>query len=133
MSIIVYRQSKVKIIEILLPPVSVGITTNQNIEKFAEIAKNNPQLLPKVTLVTTSNGKLYAITHHDVILGCKKAGPNIISEIDCEIRDDCMNLADILVSHVREITTNEMFNPISIYETIDFLEENLQKSKKDIL
>ena len=133
LSTISYQQLKVKITEILSPPVIVGIITNQNVEKFAEIAKNKPHLLPKVKLGKTDDGRLYAINHHDVILGCKKAGPNIISEIDCEITQGCNGSADILVAHVREITINELFNPLSIYETVDYLEEKMQKNKKEIL
>ena len=132
-STISHQQSKVKITEILSPPVITGIITNQNVEKFAEIAKNSPHILPKVKLGRTNGGKLYAINHHDVILGCKKAGPNIVSEIDCEIIQNYNDSADVLVAHVREITTNELFNPLSIYETVDYLEEKMQKSKKEIL
>lgn len=69
-----YQQLTVKITEILSPPVITGIITNQNIEKFAEIAKSSPHLLPKVKLGKIDDGRLYAINHHDVILGCKKAG-----------------------------------------------------------
>ena len=116
------------------PPVTVGIATSQNIEKFSDMAKKDPELLPVITLGKTNDGKLYALNHHDVILGCKKAGPNVITEINVEIiQDNCIGSDDILIKHVREITSNEMFNPISIYETIDFLEEKMQKNRKDIL
>ena len=127
------QKTRVKIIDILSPPVTVGIITSQNIEKFSDIAKKDPELLPVITLGKTNDGKLYALNHHDVILGCKKAGPSIITEINVEIKENCTGSDDILIKHVREITSNELFNPVSIYETIDFLEEKMQKNRKDIL
>ncbi|WP_316504781.1 hypothetical protein [Nitrosopumilus sp.] len=128
------QKTKVKIIDILSPPVAVGIITSPNIEKFSDIAKKDPELLPVIALAKTNDGKLYALNHHDVILGCKKAGPGVITEIHVEIiPENCMGSDDILIKHVREITSNELFNPISIYETIDFLEEKMQKNRKDIL
>ncbi len=123
----------VKISDILSPPVNVGISTNSNIEKFAQIAKENPKSLPTIKLGRTQNGKLHAINHHDVILGCKRAGPNTITEIPATITDDFVGLTDILIAHFKEITNNETFNTISIYDTIDYLEEKLQKNKKEIL
>ena len=125
----------VKLADILSPPVCVGITTSQNIEKFAHIAKENPHLLPVISLAKTIDGKLYALNHHDVIQGCKKAGPNTISEIHATInKEDCNGSSDVLISHVREITNNEVFNPVFIFDAVDFLEERLEnKDRKAIL
>lgn len=133
LSIITSQKTRVKLIDILSPPVSVGIITNQNIEKFAEIAKKDPELLPVVTLGTTNDGKLYALNHHDVLLGCKKVGPSTITEINVEIKENCIGSDDVLIKHVRKIISNELFNPISIYDVVDFLEEKIQKSRKEIL
>ncbi len=124
----------VKISDILFPPVTVGISTNSNIEKFAQLAKEDPKSLPLIKLGRTQNGKLYAINHHDVILGCKRAGPNTITEILATIIDDFFTgSTDILIAHFKEITNNETFNTVSIYDTIDYLEEKSQKNKKEIL
>jgi len=126
---------KVKISEILSPAVSVGICTQFNVDKFAEIARNNPVSLPEIKLAKVE-GKLYAINHHDVILGCMQAGPDIISEINGVITDDdnsCKGSTDILLAHFKEILENEVFNPVSIFDSIYYLEEKLQLQKQDIL
>ena len=129
---------KVKISEIHSPPVSVGICTTSNIEKFAEIARNNPESLPAIKL-TREDEKLYAINHHDVILGCRQAGPSVISEIDGVIitNDDdkysCKGSPGILLEHFKEILENEVFNPVSIFDSIYYLQEKLQLEKQDIL
>jgi len=97
---IMESKTKVKISEILSPAVSVGICTLSNIDRFAEIARNNPESLPVIKLAK-ADGKLYAINHHDVILGCKKAGPDVISEINGIITyDSCKGSSDIL--HISE-------------------------------
>ena len=130
---------KVKISEIHSPAVSVGICTISNIEKFAEIARNNPESLPAIKMAR-ADGKLYAINHHDVILGCRQAGPSIISEIDGVIITDdgddkhsCKGSPDILLEHFKEILENEVFNPVSIFDSIYYLQEKLQLEKQDIL
>ena len=126
---------RVKISAILSPAVSVGICTISNIDKFAEIARNNPASLPEIKLAKV-DGKLYAINHHDVILGCRKAGPDVISEINGIITDgddSCKGSPDILLAHIKEILENEVFNPVSIFDSIYYLEEKLQLQKQDIL
>ena len=130
---IIEQTTLVKISDILSPPVNVGISTNSNIEKFAEVAKTNPESLPIIKLGKTNDGKLYAINHHDVILGCKRAGPNTITEIPATVTDNFAGSTDILIEHFKEITNNDTFNTVSIYDTIYYLEEKLQKSKKEIL
>ena len=133
MSNILESKIKVRISEIMSPSVSVGICTISNINKFAEIARNNPESLPKIKLAKV-DGKLYAINHHDVILGCMQAGPSVISEINGVITDDdCKGSTDILLAHFKEIMENEIFNPVSIFDSIDYLEERLQLQKQDIL
>ena len=78
------------------------------------MAKQNPSLLPTVSLARDSDGRLYALNHHDVILGCKMAGSKTISKINAIIdSENYKSSADVLVSHVREIATNEFFNPIT--------------------
>jgi len=132
---IIPSKIKVKISEILSPAVSVGICTLSNIDKFAEIARNNPASLPEIKLAKV-DGKLYAINHHDVILGCRKAGPDVISEINGIITDDddiCKGSPGILLAHFKEILENEVFNPVSIFDSIYYLEEKLQLQKQDIL
>jgi len=130
---IIPSKIKVKISEIMSPAVSVGICTIYNINKFAEIARNNPESLPEIKLAKV-DGKLYAINHHDVILGCMQAGPSVISEINGVITDDnCNGSPGILLAHFKEILENEVFNPVSIFDSVDYLEEKLQLQKYDIL
>ena len=125
---------KVKISDILSPPVSVGICTQSNIDRFADIARNDPGSLPEIKL-TKADGKLYAINHHDVIMGCRQAGPNAISEIDVAITDsdNCKGSQDVLLAHFKEILENEVFNPVSVFDSIYYLEEKMQLQKQDIL
>jgi hypothetical protein len=125
---------KIKISEILSPSVSVGICTISNIDKFAEIARNNPESLPEIKLAKV-DGKFYAINHHDVLLGCMEAGPSVISEINGVITDDgsCKGSPGILLAHFKEIMENEVFNPVSLFDGIYYLEEKLQLQKQDIL
>ena len=125
---------KIKISEILLPSVSVGICTISNIDKFAEIARNNPESLPEIKLAKV-DGKFYAINHHDVLLGCMQAGPGVISEVNGLITDDgsCKGSTDILLAHFKEILENEILNPVSIFDGIYYLEEKLHLPKQDIL
>jgi len=130
---IIPSKTKVKISEIHSPAVSVGICTISNIDKFAEMARENPESLPEIKLAET-DGKLYAINHHDVILGCRQAGPSVISEINGVITDDdSKGSHDVLLSHFKEILQNEVFNPVSIFDSIYYLEEKLQLQKQDIL
>ena len=130
---IIASKIKVKLSEIMSPSVSVGICTQSSIDKFAEIARNNPKSLPEIKLAN-ADGKLYAINHHDVILGCMQAGPSIISEINGVITDDdCKGSTDILLAHFKEILQNEVFNPVSIFDSIGYLEERLHLQKQDIL
>jgi len=131
---IIPSKIKVKISEILSPSVSVGICTISNINKFAEIARNNPKLLPEIKLARV-DGKLYAINHHDVLLGCMQAGPSVISEVNGVIADNgsCKGSTDILLAHFKEILENEVLNPMSIFDGMYYLEEKLQIQKQDIL
>jgi len=134
MSNIMKSKTKVKISEILSPAVSVGICTLSNIDKFAEIARKNPESLPEIKLAKV-DGKFYAINHHDVILGCMQAGPSVISEINGIITDDgsCKGSSDILLAHFKEILENEVFNPVSVFDSVCCLQEKLQLQKQDIL
>ena len=130
---IIPSKIKVRISEILSPAVNVGICTLSNIEKFAEIARNNPKSLPEIKLAKVDE-KFYAINRHDVILGCMQAGPDVISEINGVITDDdCKGSPDILLAHFKEILENEVFNPVSIFDSIYYLEEKLSLQKQDIL
>ena len=129
----IMSRTRVKISDIHSPPVSVGICTISNIDKFAEIARNNPGLLPEIKLAR-ADGKLYAINHHDVILGCTKAGSDVITEIDGVITsEDCKGSTDILLAHFKEMLENEVFNPASIFDSTYYLQEKLQLQKQDIL
>ena len=133
MSNIPESKIKAKVSEIMSPAVSVGICTQSNIDKFADIARNNPESLPEIKLARV-NGRLYAINHHDVILGCMQAGPGIISEINGVITDNnCKGSPDILLAHFKEILENEVFNPVSIFDSVEYLEEKMQLQKQDIL
>ncbi|MDH3395767.1 MAG: hypothetical protein OEL52_06395 [Nitrosopumilus sp.] len=131
---IIPSKIKVKISEILSPAISVGICTISNINKFTEIARNNPKLLPEIKLARV-DGKLYAINHHDVLLGCMQAGPSVISEVNGVIADNgsCKGSTDILLAHFKEILENEVLNPMSIFDGMYYLEEKLQIQKQDIL
>ena len=133
MSKILESKIKVRISEILSPVISVGISTLSNVAKFAEMARENSESLPVIKLAEI-NGKFYAVNHHDVILGCRQAGPSVISEINATIMDDeCKGSYDILLAHFKEILENEVFNPVSIFDSMDYLEEKLQLQKQDIL
>jgi hypothetical protein len=125
---------KIKISEILSPSVSAGICTISNIDKFAEIARSNPESLPEIKLAKV-DGKFYAINHHDVLLGCMQAGPSVISEVNGVITDDgiCKGSPGILLAHFKEIMENEVFNPVSLFDGMYYLEEKLQLQKQDIL
>jgi len=130
---IIPSKTKVMISEILSPVINVGISTLSNVTKFAEMARENPESLPVIKLAEI-DGKFYAINHHDVILGCMQAGPNVISEINGVIMDDeCKGSPDILLAHFKEILESEVFNPVSIFDSIYYLEERLQLQKQDIL
>jgi len=130
---IIPSKTKVKISEIHSPAVSVGICTISNIDKFAEIARNDPESLPEIKLAKV-DGKFYAINHHDVILGCMQVGSSVISEINGVIMDDeYKGSRDVLLAHFKEILENEVFNPVSIFDSIYYLEEKLQLQKQDIL
>ena len=123
-------KTKVRIVDILSPSVSVGISTQSNINKFAQMASEDPESLPIVKLAGIGN-KLYAINHHDVILGCKQTR---VSEINGIITDDnCNGSAEIVKKHFIEILENETLSPVSIFDAIDFLEEKLQLPKSEIL
>jgi len=126
---ILESKTKVRIVDILSPSISVGISTQSNINKFAQMARESPGSLPVVKLARISD-KLYAINHHDVILGCKQTG---ISEINGIITDDnCSGSADIVKKHFIEILENETLSSTSIFDAIDFLEEKLQLPKSEI-
>ena len=97
------------------------------------MARESPESLPAIKLGRTENGNLYAINHHDVILGCKQAGSNTISEINVVILENFKGSSNILLAHFIEILENESLNPVSIYDTIDYLEEKLQLTKSQII
>jgi len=125
--------SMVNISDILSPPVSCAISTHSNMEKFAELAKTSSESLPIIKLGRTDDGKLYAINHHDVILGCKRAGPSVISKIHAIIIEEFAGSPDVLVAHFREIIGNESLNTVSIYDAINYIQEKLQVDKKEAL
>jgi len=125
--------SLVNISDILSPPVSCAISTHSNMEKFSEMAKTSPESLPIIKLGRTNDGKLYAINHHDVILGCKRAGPSVISKVHAMIIEEFAGSPDILVAHFREIIENEPLNTVSIYDVINYIQEKLQVDKKKAL
>ena len=129
---ILESKTKVKISEILSPAISVGISTVSNIAKFAEMARDTPELLPTIKLGKIDD-KLYAINHHDVILGCRHAGPSVISEINAAIIDGCNGSTDIFQKHFIEILENESLNSAAIWDSIYFMEEKLQLKKPEIL
>ena len=131
-SSILESKTKVKISEILSPAISVGISTVSNITKFAEMARETPQLLPTIKIGKIDD-KLYAINHHDAILGCRQAGPSVISEINAVIIDGCNGSTDIFQRHFIEILENESLNSAAIWDSIYFMEEKLQLKKPEIL
>ena len=121
----------VKLADVLSSPVNCAITTNSSIEKYAEIARTTPELLPTVK-IGISDGRMYAINHHNVILGCKRAGPSHITEINATIKN-YSGSPEILIAHFTEINQNELVNPVSLYDTIDYLQEKLQLERKETL
>ena len=96
---ILESKTKVRISDILSPSVTVGIYTQTNINKFSQLAKEDPESLPIVKLAKV-NDTLYAINHHDVLLGCKRIG---LLEINAIIVNDCNGSADIVKNHFIEI------------------------------
>ena len=122
----------VRISDIFSPPVQCTISSDSNIAKFEEMAKQDSKSLPIVKLAQADD-KLYAINHHDVILGCKRAGPDTITKIRAIITDSFAGSTDILIEHVRESITSEPFDPVSLYDIIDYLEERKHLDKKQIL
>ena len=126
---ILESKTKVRVSEILSPSVTVGISTQSNVNKFAQMAKENPESLPIIKLARV-DGKLYAINHHDVLMGCRRVG---LSEINAIIIDGCVGSADIVKNHFVEILENETLSPASIFDAIDFMEEKLQLPKSKIV
>lgn len=121
----------VKLDDVLSSPVNCAITTNSSIEKYAEIARTTRELLP-IVKIGISDGRMYAINHHDVILGCKRAGSNHITEVNATI-ENYSGSTEILIAHFTEINQNELVNPVSLYDTIGYLQEKLQIGSEKIL
>ena len=124
-------KTSVNISDILQLPVQCTIPNRHMIEKFVEIAKNNPKELP-IIRIGQVNGKLYALNNLDVLQGCKKAGPNIIKQIVVDITN-YNSLKEIIVKHFHYSINETVFNPLSLFDTIDILQENGINKNDDVI
>ena len=113
------QKTFVKISDILLPPIQCTISNRHMIEKFAEIAKNNPKSLPTIKLGQVNN-KLYAINNLDMLQGCKKI--NVIEQFPVEITN-YSSLSEIIIEHINESLNEQLLNPLSLFDAIDLLQE----------
>ena len=116
-----HQKTSVKISDILLPPVKCTIPNRHMIEKFAEIAKNDPESLPTIKIGQVNN-KLYTINNLDVLQGYKKTNSNTINQIPVEITN-YSNLSELIIDHINESLNEQLLNPLSLFDAIDLLQE----------
>ena len=113
------QKAFVQISDILLPPIQCTIPNRHMIEKFAEIAKNDPVSLPTIKIGQINN-KLYAINNLDVLQSCKKI--NVIEQIPVEITN-YFSLSEVIIEHLNESINEQLLNPLSLFDAIDILQE----------
>lgn len=120
---------QVKLDDILSLPARITISNKILKEKFCEIARKDSKKLPVVKLGRIQN-KLYSINNHNVIEGCKLANLSHISNVEIK---DYQNIQEIILEHVRESFNDEIIDPLSIFDVIDYFEEKTNMSKQEIL
>jgi len=120
---------QVKLEDILSLPARITIPNKILKEKFCEIARKDPKKLPLVKIGRLQN-KLYSINNHNVIEGCRLANLSHISNVEIK---DYQNIEEIILEHVRESFNDEIIDPLSIFDVIDYFEEKTNMSKQEIL
>ena len=120
---------QVKLDNILSLPARITIPNKILKEKFCEIAKKDPKKLPLVKIGSLQN-KLYSINNHNVIEGCRLANLSHIPNVEIK---DYQNIQEIILEHVRESFNDEIIDPLSIFDVIDYFEEKTNMSKQEIL
>jgi len=103
---------------------NIGIVMESSIQKYASMKTED---LPAVRLGKV-NGKVYAINHYDVILGCMQSKKNarcIIEEYE--------KISDVMVQHFRDVISNDIINTPLIYSSVDSLQEKLKTDKLSVL
>ena len=119
--------SQLQIIEassISLLSENVGIVMESSIQKYASMKTDD---LPVIRLGRV-NGKVYAINHYDVILGCIQSKKNV----RC-IFEEYENISDVMIQHFRDVMSNDIINAPLIYSSVDSLQERLKTDKLSVL
>ncbi|WP_420544470.1 hypothetical protein [Nitrosopumilus sp.] len=109
---------------ISLLPENVGIVMESSIQRYASMKTED---LPVVRLGRV-NGKVYAINHYDVILGCTQSKKNVRCIIE-----EYEKLSDVMVQHFRDVMSNDVINTPLIYSSVDSLQERLKTDKLSVL
>lgn len=120
---------QVKLNDILSLPARITISNKILKEKFCEIARKDPKKLLAIKLGRI-HGKLYSINNHNVIEGCKLANLSHIPNVEIK---EYQNIQEIILEHVRESFNDEIIDPLSIFDVIDYFEEKTNMSKQEIL
>ena len=118
------QQHLVESNKITLLAENVSIVMESSIQKYASM---NTEDLPTVRLGRI-NGKIYAINHYDVILGCTQSKKNI----PCTI-EEYEKISDIMIQHFRDVMSNDVINTPLIYSSVDSLQEKLKTDKISVL
>ena len=119
--------SQLQIIEpgsITLLSENIGIIMESSIQRYASM---NTEEIPTIRLGRVK-GKIYAINHYDVILGCMQSKKNI----RC-IVEEYNQVSDVMVQHFRDVVSNDIINTPRIYSSVDSLQEKLKTDKASIL
>ena len=103
---------------------NVGIVMESSIQRYASMKTDD---LPVVRLGRV-NGKVYAINHYDVILGCTQSKKNV----KCII-EEYENISDVMIEHFRDVMSNDVINTPLIYSSVDSLQERLKTDKSSVL
>lgn len=119
-----HQHSLVESNKITLLAENVGIVMESSIQKYASM---NTEDLPTVRLGRV-NGKVYAINHYDVVLGCMQSKKNVRCTIE-----QYENISDVMVQHFRDVMSNDVINTPLIYSSVDSLQEKLKTDKTSIL
>ncbi len=120
---------QVKLTDILSLPARITIPNKILKEKFCEIARKDPKKLPLVKIGRLQNN-LYSINNQNVIEGCRLANLSHISNVEIK---DYQNFQEIIKEHVIESFNDEIIDPLSIFEVIDYFEDKTNMSKQEIL
>ena len=103
---------------------NVGIVMESSIQRYASMKTDD---LPAVRLGRV-NGKVYAINHYDVILGCTQSKKNVRCIIE-----EYEKLSDVMVQHFRDVMSNDVINTPLIYSSVDSIQEKLKTDRLTVL